>query len=78
MQITKGVFFLRNQNRFVISDDTDSSLPKNGRSEKESFTMTLWDVLMLLAMRKIEGKKQQTYSCGEDKKEKQHKLHMNL
>ena len=33
---------------------------------------------MLLAMRKIEGKKQQTYSCGEDKKEKQHKLHMNL
>ena len=30
---------------------------------------------MLLTMRKIEGKKQQTYSCGEDKKEKQHKLH---
>ena len=63
----------------MISDHTDSSLPKNGRSEKESFTMTLWDVLMLLTMRKIEGKKQQTYSCGEDKKEKQHKLvHMNL
>ena len=41
----------------MISDHTDSSLPKNGRSEKESFTMTLSDVLMLLAMRKIEGKK---------------------
>ena len=63
----------------MISDHTDSSLPKNGRSEKESFTMTLSDVLMLLAMRKIEGKKkQQTYSCGEDKKDKQHKLHMSL
>ena len=33
---------------------------------------------MLLAMIKIEGKKQQTNPCGEDKKEKQNKLRMNL
>ena len=33
-------FFGESKNRFVISDHTDSSLPKNRRSEKGSFTMT--------------------------------------
>ena len=34
------VFWGESKNGFVISDHADSSLPKNGRSEKESFTMT--------------------------------------
>ena len=34
------VFWGESKDGFVISDHADSSLPKNGRSEKGSFTMT--------------------------------------
>ena len=51
---TYGAFFLgESKNGFVISDHTDSSVPKNGRSEKGSFTMTT------ACPRAPRGKKQQ-------------------
>ena len=34
------VFLVESKTGFVISYHTDSSLPKNGRSDKGSFTMT--------------------------------------
>ena len=67
------VFWGESKNGFVISDHADSSLPKNGRSEKGSFTMTT------ACPRAPRGKKkQQTDPHGEDKKKKQHKLGMNI
>ena len=58
----------------MISDHTDSSLPKNRRSEKGSFTKTT------LCPRARRGKKQQqqTDPHGEDQKKKQRKLRMNI
>ena len=58
----------------MISDHTDSSLPKKGRSEKGSFNMT---TACPCAPRGKE-KKKQTDPHGEDKKKKQHKLQMNI
>ena len=57
---------------FVISDHTDSSQPKTGRSEKGSFTMTSACPGVPVGKRK-----QQTDLHGEDKKKKQHELLMN-
>ena len=56
-----------------MSDHMDSSLPKNGRSEKGSFTMTT-----ACAPREKKKLQQQTDPHGEDKKKKQHKLGMNI
>ena len=55
----------------------DSSLPKNERSEKGSFTKT---TTYPRSPRDEEngGKKQQTNPRGEDKKKKQHKIRMNI
>ena len=75
MERNLRVHFLgESKNRFVISDHTDSSLPKNRRSEKGSFTMTT------ACPRTPRGKKkkQQTDPHGEDKKKKQHKLGTNV
>ena len=61
------------KNGFVISDHMDTSLPKHGRSQKGSFTMT---TVSPRAPRdeNNRGKKQQTDPWGEDQKEKQKKL----
>ena len=64
----------------MISDHKDSSLPKNGRSEKGSFTMT-----MASPRAPGEKTKKKIKKCNnkltphrEDKKKKQHKLGMNI
>ena len=66
------------KNGFVISDYMDSaSLPKNEISEKGSFTTTTaWP--RAPSDEENRGKKKQTDPRGEDKKEKQHKLRMNI
>ena len=53
----------------------DSSLPKNGRSEKGLFNMT---TVCPRAPRGKKKQKQQTDPHGEDKKKKQHKLRLNI
>ena len=64
------VFWGESKNGFVISDHADSSLPKNGRSEKGSFTMT---TACPRAPREEKKKQQQqTDPQGEDKNKKQH------
>ena len=70
------VFWGESKNGFVISDHADSSLPKNGRSEKESFTMTT--ACPRAPREKKKKQQQQTDPHGEDKKKKQHKLGMNI
>ena len=53
----------------------DSSLPKNGRSEKGLFNMT---TVCPRAPRGKKKQKQQTDPHGEDKKKKQHKLRFHI
>ena len=65
------VFWGESKNGFVISDHADSSLPKNGRSEKGSFTMTTACPRVPRAIKKKQ-QQQQTDPHGEDKKKKQH------
>ena len=71
------VFWGESKNGFVISDHADSSLPKNGRSEKESFTMTT-ACPRVPREKKKKKQQQQTDPHGEDKKKKQHKPGMNI
>ena len=72
-------FFLgESKNGFVISDHTNSSLPKNGRSEKGSFTMTTACPRAPREKKKQQQQQQQTDPHGVDKKKKQHKLRMNI
>ena len=51
-----NVFLGESKNRFVISDHMDSSLPKQGKLEKGSFTMTK-ECLSALQDEKNRGKK---------------------
>ena len=64
------VFWGESKNGFVISDHADSSLPKNGRSEKGSFTMTT--ACPRAPREKKKKQPQQNDPHGEDKKKKQH------
>ena len=72
------VFLGESKNGFVISDHADSSLPKNGRSAKGSFTMTTACPRAPREKKKNKKQQEQTDLHGEDKKKKQHKLGMNI
>ena len=67
------VFFDRIQKPgFVISDHMDSSIPKDPK--KVHLTWQQHVLVFLISW----GKKQQTDPRGEDKKEKQYKLRLNI
>ena len=66
------------KNGFVISDLMDSSPTKITEDLKKAHLPRQQHVLVFLVMRKKKRKKKQTDPWGEDKKEKQHKLGMNI
>ena len=67
-------FFGESKNRFVISDHTDSSLPKKQKFRKR----LIYHDNSMSSHTSWEKKKQQTDPHGEDKKKKQHKLGTNI
>ena len=72
-------FFLGEfKNGFVIADHMDSSISKNGSSEKGSFTKTTAYPGSPRDAEKRGKKKQTTDPRGEEKKKKQHKIRMNI
>ena len=79
----KAAFFGRNQKRicdlrsyeFFTTKENGSS--QSGKLRRGSFTMTTASP-RALRDEKNRGKKQQTDPRGEEKKEKQHKLRMNI
>ena len=73
--LVKGACFGGIKNRFVISDHTDSSPPKNGRSGKR---IIYHDKGMSSCSSSEKKQQEQTDPQGEDKKKKHYKLRMNI